>query len=57
MTSYDSTWEAVYRTRATPMKYPYEVVVRFVMRHLAHLGPHHPGHTPSPARSRLRHGQ
>lgn len=37
MSSFDPTWETVYRERATPMKYPFEVVVRYVMRHLGQL--------------------
>jgi ubiquinone/menaquinone biosynthesis C-methylase UbiE len=37
MPEFDATWETVYRERATPMKYPFEVVVRFIMRHLGQL--------------------
>jgi len=29
---FDSTWEAVYQARNAPMRYPFEIVVQFIMR-------------------------
>jgi ubiquinone/menaquinone biosynthesis C-methylase UbiE len=30
--NYDAAWDAVYQAKSSPMKYPYDVVVRFIMR-------------------------